>query len=384
MKQGHDPSRPPRRRQRAAGPEARPPARTRSRHANAGVAKRSRGRSGARSAESAALAATSLTPFSLTLQRILKRDRARIAQFATSLGVSENTVYRWMNGQSEPRPSSLRQILEVMPEHRRELQEAIEQSFPNVLDLPPAGEIPPVSRELYRQVLELRATIVQDDSRRWQMIQLIFEAAIKHLDPEQRGLALTYAELMPPRPDGIHSLYEAEVRATSPWSETQESRAFLGSTTLAGTAAMLQRLQTWSELDHEQRHQFVVEEFERSACACPVLFAGRCAGVLIVSSTQADFCSPPVCQAVNEYALLVALALPESAFYDPSLIHLRPMPDIRWQREEISRTFVNRVIACARRFQLSRPEAEKRVRMEIEEEFEQVAPAHFALSRERP
>ncbi|MBX5452212.1 MAG: GAF domain-containing protein, partial [Thermogemmatispora sp.] len=207
--------------------------------------------------------------------------------------------------------------------------------------------------------------------------------AIKHLDPEQRGLALTYAELMPPRSDGIHSLYEAEVRATSPWSETQESRAFLGSTTLAGTAAMLQRLQTWSELDREQRHQFVAEDFERSACACPVLFASRCAGVLIVSSTQPDFFSPAICQAVHEYARLVALALPESAFYDPSLIHLRPMPDIRWQREEISRTFVNRVITYARRFQLSRPEAERRVRMEMEEEFEQLAPVHFALSGER-
>nr|BBH94548.1 hypothetical protein KTA_27470 [Thermogemmatispora argillosa] len=384
MKQGHDPARPPRQRQRASGPEARPPARSRGRHANPGAAKRSRRRSGSRSAESGP-AIAGLTPFSLTLQRILKRDRARISQFANALSVSENTVYRWMNGQSEPRPAYLRQMVEVvMPEYRRELQEAIEQSFPNVLDLPPAGEVPPVSRELYRQILELRATIVQDDSRRWQMIQLIFEAAIRHLDPEQRGLALTYAELMPPRPDGIHSLYEAEVRATSPWSETQESRAFLGSTTLAGTAAMLQRLQTWSELDREQRHQFVAEEFERSACACPVLFAGRCAGVLIVSSTQADFFSPAVCQAVNEYALLVALALPESAFYDPSLIHLRPMPDIRWQREEISRTFVNRVIMYARRFQLSRPEAEKRVRMEMEEEFEQLAPMHFALSTERP
>ncbi|WP_376796267.1 helix-turn-helix domain-containing protein [Thermogemmatispora sp.] len=384
MKQGHDSSRPPRRRQRVGGPEARPPARTRGRHANPGVAKRGRGRSAARSVEAADSTAMGLTPFSLTLQRILKRDRALIAQLAGSLGVSENTIYRWMNGQSEPRPTYLRQILEVMPEHRRELQEAIEQSFPNVLDLPPVGELPPVERELYRQVLELRATIGQDDSRRWQMIELIFEAAIKHLDPEQRGLALTYAELMPPRPDGIHSLYEAEIRATSPWVTTQESRAFLGSTTLAGTAAMLQRLQVWSELDREQRHQFVAEEFERSACACPVLFASRCSGVLIVSSTRADFFSPSVCQAVNEYALLVALALPESAFYDPSLIHLRPMPDIRWQREEISRTFVNRVIAYARRFQLSRPEAERRVRMEMEEEFEQLAPTHFALSTERP
>jgi len=47
-----------------------------------------------------------------------------------------------------------------------------------------------------------------------------------------------------------------------------------------------------------------------------------------------------------------------------------PMPDLKWQRAEMSRSYVNRVIACARQATLSLPEAEEYVRREMEEEFE--------------
>jgi transcriptional regulator with XRE-family HTH domain len=321
--------------------------------------------------------APALSPFSRLLQQLLKRDRAEITRVAHVLNVSENTVYRWMNGISEPRPIYLKQLLDALPDHRRELTAAIQESFPNALETSSVSELPEVARDLYRQVLDLRATIAEDDTRRWQIIQAIFEQAIKHLDLEQHGIALTYAELMPPHEDGIHSLYEAEMRATSPWPSNQESRAFLGSTTLAGTAAILQHPQIWSDLNGEQRHQFFAEEFERSACACPVMYAGRCSGVLIVSSTRPDFFTQPVRQAVAEYAHLLSLALKEAAFYAPGLLHLRPMPDIRWQRSQMSRSFIQRVISCARKYQLSRQEAEMRVRLEMEAEFEEIAPTQL-------
>jgi transcriptional regulator with XRE-family HTH domain len=382
MKQGQDsprehPSYPQRRGQRTAGSQSRP-ARARGRRASSRTALYSAGAGAAPESASSDPPVARVTPFSRLLQQILKRDRTTLLRVATTLNVSENTLYRWMNGISEPRPAYLKQLLDVLPEHRRDLLAAMQQSFPHLADGPSIGELPAVPKELYAQVLELRAWIPEDDTRRWQILQLIFDHAIKHLDAEQLGIALTYAELMPPHEDGIHSLYEAEIRATDPWSSNQESRAFLGSTTLAGTAAMSQHLQTWSDLNPEQRRQYVVEQFERSACACPVMYAGRCAGVLIVSSTQPDFFRPSVCQAVSEYAQLVSLGLKEEAFYDPALLHLRPMPDIHWQRQEISSSFINRVIDYARKHQLSRQEAELRVRQELEAEFEQMAPLHFA------
>jgi hypothetical protein len=226
-------------------------------------------------------------------------------------------------------------------------------------------------KDLYRRVLELRETTIEDGMRRWQIIQAIFEDALLRLDPKRSGLSMLYARLMPPREDGIHSLYALDMRGSYPWPFTLESKTYLGSTTLAGTAAMLQRMQQWDDLDSNGRLQIMVDELERSACAQPVMLAGRMAGVLVVSSTQPGFfMDQALCRSVVEYARLLTLALNDRDFYPCSQIHLRPMPDLKWQREEMSRTYVGRVVTCASKGNLSLPEAEEQVRQEMEEEFE--------------
>ncbi len=226
-------------------------------------------------------------------------------------------------------------------------------------------------REIYRRVLELREATVEDDVRRWQITQAIFEDALSRLDPERLGLSILYARLMPPREDGIHSLYELEMRGSYPWPFTLESKAYLGSTTLAGTAAMLHHMQRWNDLDSDGRLQIMADDLEQSACAQPLMLAGRMAGVLVVSSTQPGFfIDSMVCRSVIEYARLLTLALNDDDFYPFSQLHLMPMPDLKWQRAEMSRSYVNRVIACARQANLSLPEAEEHARREMEEEFE--------------
>jgi hypothetical protein len=225
-------------------------------------------------------------------------------------------------------------------------------------------------KDIYRRVLELREAAIEDDVRRWQITQAIFEDALLRLDPEHLGLSILYARLMPPREDGIHSLYELEMRGSYPWPFTLESKVYLGSTTLAGTAAMLQHMQRWDDLDSNWRLQIMVDDLERSACAQPLILAGRMAGVLVVSSVQPGFfIDAMVCQSVIEYARLLTLALNDGDFYPFSQLHLRPMPDLKWQRAEMSRSYMNRVIACARQENLSLPEAEEHVRREMEEEF---------------
>jgi hypothetical protein len=226
-------------------------------------------------------------------------------------------------------------------------------------------------RDIYRRVLELRETVIEDGLRRWQIIQAIFEDALLRLDPKRFGLSMLYARLIPPREDGIHSLYELEMRGSYPWPFTLESKTYLGSTTLAGTAAMLQRMQQWDELDSNGRLQIMVDDLERSACAQPVMLAGRMAGVLVVSSTQPGFfMDQAICRSVVEYTRLLTLALNDCDFYPCSQIHLKPMPDLKWQREEMSRFYVSRVVACASKGNLSLLEAEEQVRQEMEEEFE--------------
>jgi transcriptional regulator with XRE-family HTH domain len=310
------------------------------------------------------------SPFSELLSSILRRDRSEIARVARELDVAENTVYRWMNGSSEPRPAHLKKLPEVLILYRADLIRAIDQTFPGVLTVMPMG-ITEVPKDIYRTVLELLTT-VDDDVRFWEASRTIFEHALQHLDAEHQGLAITYAKLMPAHPDGIHSLYETVMKGSYPWPADIESRAYLGSTTLAGTAATFQRMQTWDSRDTANRLQVEVDDFEASACAVPVMRGGRIAGVVVVSSTQPAFFSDPLArQAVNEYAQLLAVALPDRDFQRYALLDLRPMPSLKWQRAQITRDFVPRVISCARKYAISRDEAELRVQQEMELGFEE-------------
>ena len=318
------------------------------------------------------LAEEKLSPFSSLLRHILRHDRAEIARVAKDLEVAEITIYRWMNGSSEPRAIHLKRLPEVFAEHRGNLTYAINQTFPGVLD-PPSLGIREVRKDIYRRVFDLIATTPEDDARYWQVSQAIFEYALLHLDSDRRGLSIAYANLMPAHEDGIHSLREVAMRGNYPWPFSLESRAYLGSTTLAGTAAMLQRLQTWDNLGNEERLQVDIDEHERSAAACPVMYAGRIAGVLIISSTQTGFFADPMaCQAVSEYAQLLALALHDEDFYPCSLLNLRPMPEVKWQRAEIGRSYVNRIIMYARKHMIARQDAEQQVIVEMEREFEEL------------
>ena len=313
-----------------------------------------------------------LSQFSSFLRHILKHDRMEITRIANEMNVAENTIYRWMNGRSEPRPANLKNLLEVLPEHVSDLTYVINHTFPGLLESLSPG-LREVQKDIYRHVMEFVTTMVDDDARQWQITQAIFENALQHFDPERRGLAVTYAKLMPAREDGIHSLVETTMRGNDPWPYALENHAYLGSTTLAGAAAIFDRFQTWDNFSESERFQVEIDEFERSACAFPVTRSGRISGVLIVSSTEFGmFNNPIACQAVIEYAKLLSLAFPEKDFYPFSLLNLRPMPDLKWQRAEISQSYVKRIMAHARKMSISRQEAETYVRRDMEAEFEEI------------
>ena len=311
-----------------------------------------------------------LSLFSSFLRHLLREDRSEITRVAKELEVAENTIYRWMNGASEPRVMHLKRLPEVLPEYRVDLISVINQTFPGVVDLPAPG-IHEVPKEIYNRVLDLVATTFEEETCFWQISQILFEHALLHLDAEHQGLVIIYARLMPPHEDGIHSLYESISHGHDPWPFVSESRVYLGSTSLAGTAAMLQRMQVWDAQEGEDRLQVEVDEFEASACATPVMRKGRISGVLIVSSVQSGFFSDPMARhAVGEYALLLSTAIQEHDFYPCSSLNLRPMPSIKWQRTRIAESYVQRIITYARVHEIARVEAELRVRDEMELEFE--------------
>jgi len=266
----------------------------------------------------------------------------------------------------------------AVPAQHSTLIPASNQTFPGVLDaLSPS--LYEVQKDIYRRVLELLTTIVDAEQRSWQIMQVLFEHILQHLDPERHGLAVTYAKLMPPRADGVHSLVEVFMRGNSPWPFALENHAYLGSTTLAGTAAMLERMQTWDNLSETKRLQVEVDEFERSACACPVERGGRIAGVLIISSRQPDFFINLIAsQAVLEYTQLLSLAFREEEFVPFSQLNLVPMPELKWQHAEVGHSYINRIIPCARKFDISRQDAEQLVRIDMEAEFEALGRLRYA------
>ncbi len=319
------------------------------------------------------LADEKLTPFSSLLRNILRHDRVEIMRVARELEVAENTIYRWMNGSSEPRAMHLKRLPDVLLEHRSNLLYAINQTFPGVLDTTPTG-IREVYKDIYRRVLELVATTSEEDTCFWQVSQALFESALLHLDAERRGMAITYARLMPEREGGIHSLREAAMRGNPPWPFDIESKAYLGSTTLAGTAVMMQRMLVWNSDGSGDRLQVEVDDYEASACAVPVMRANRIAGALIVSSRLPTFFNDAMAaQAVLEYAQLLAVTLPEADFQPHSKLNLRPMPDLKSQREQITASYVGRILTYARKHGISRTAAELLVRSEMEKEFEDAA-----------
>ena len=203
--------------------------------------------------------------------------------------------------------------------------------------------------------------------------EIIFNEVFNQLDPNYSGLAITYAKLMPPHTDGIHSLYEVKTRGHAPWPDSINSKTFFGSTTLVGFAAVLQRAQDWNDTDNG-RALVDIDSYERSSYAVPVLHGNLLAGVLAVSSTQSDFFKNPVaCQLVAEYALLMGVALSDHEFHSTDLLQLRPMPPLSWQRKELAENYLKRIIAYAHTHNISRREAELQVQQEFELEFEKFA-----------
>src|SRR6266576_4184516 len=115
-----------------------------------------------------------LTPFSSLLCKIIHRDRAEIARIAHKLDVSENTVYRWMNGVSEPRSVHLKRLIEAFPSHYESLTYAIDQTFGSVPEVSLQG-LREVQKEIYQCVLKVLATTADNTARFWQITQAIFD-----------------------------------------------------------------------------------------------------------------------------------------------------------------------------------------------------------------
>jgi hypothetical protein len=261
-------------------------------------------------------------------------ERTRIAE---AVGVRSITLTRWINEESQPRPANLRQLLRALPEgYQRQFHELLEQEEGPNLALPEegtnqAGEIP---FTLVDEILRTRTT-TSDSLRFWAVSRMILQHALRHLDPEPLGMAITVVCCMPPARDGkIHSLREITGYGTPPWNSDLEQQAmFLGAESLAGYVVTTGRPATiHNVLDKTTYIPARRAEHEVSAAAAPFLFAGRVAGCLLFSSTQPDYFDESRFPRIQSYTNLMTLALDPEEFYPLSLIDLRVMPPFHVQQ----------------------------------------------------
>lgn len=308
------------------------------------------------------------------------REKQRIAQ---ELGIRPITLTRWINNESAPRPQNLRNLVNVIPQHRDELIDLIREEegfeeFEYTKFEDASQEIPSL---FYARVFNSRATTIES-MRYWSVTNLILQQAIGQLDPDRQGMAIQVIRCMPPATAGhkVLSLREGVGVGVPPWGGELEQKAmFLGAESLCGYTVSLCRPSSIQNLEEEQIF-FPARKvaYEKSAAAYPILYAGRIAGCLLVSSTQTNyFLSQTRLKLIENYANLLALAFDAAEYYTPEQIELRIMPDEEVQQQYFA-NFRQRVSsallrAAKNRQPLNTSQAEQMVWQQLELEMLQLA-----------
>ena len=300
-----------------------------------------------------------------------ERDR-----IANEIGVHFVTLTRWVSGDSSPRPHNLRQLLHALPQHQRtQLLPLIEDILPNASDFETDTSAQEIPYKFIMEVFETRAS-TPDLLRFWSITRLVLQRALSHLDPERVGMAMTVVRCMPPhqKDKRIRSLRESVGLGTPPWGGDLEEKALLlGAESLAGHVTVSCRLGQIGDLRTNKTFLPAYQsENEVSAVACPIMYACRVAGCLLLSSTQPNyFQSEARLSLIRGYTHLVSMAFEPLEFYDPSLIDLRIMPPPEIQQNYLV-SFRQRVLRLMQDSsntdrRLASAEAEQQVWSQLEE-----------------
>ncbi len=316
------------------------------------------------------------------LLKIIISDAQERQRIAEELGVQTITLLRWATGESDPRPQNLHHLLNAVPQYRRQLLELIRAERPDFVHTgleveDPSKIIPPA---FYARAFRSRASTIES-VRFWSTCKLVLQQAIGQLDPDKIGMSITVVRCMPPSPidNKVHSLRESAGVGTPPWGAEREQNAMLlGAESLCGYVVTFCR--PASNQNIKEEHNLIPAHptpYEKSASVYPILFAGRVAGALLVSSTQYNyFESQARLSLIEHYANLIAIAFEPEDFHDPANIQLHIMPGQEVQKKYLA-NFRQRVAqllidSVKNKEQLSHVEAEQQVWQQLELELSQV------------
>lgn len=311
------------------------------------------------------------------LKQIITAHPAEREHLAHAVGVNPASLMRWITGAAVPRPRNLAQLLRAIPPEYQEKFRALLNEEELSLSAPAVEE--PVAQgiehDFMMEVLNTRAT-TPAALHFWSISHLVLQQALRLLDPERLGMAITVVRCMPPGRDGIiRSLRESVGMGTPPWGGDLDQKAMLlGAESLAGHVTSAGHPEAIEDLSAASLLPAYQTEHEVSAMASPILYANHVAGCLLLSSTRKNyFLAPARLSLIADYTHLIALAFYQDEFYPMESIQLRMMPPMEVQRSYLA-TFRHRVQSVmaqslARRHPLNVVEAEQLVWLQIEGEL---------------
>lgn len=293
-------------------------------------------------------------------------NRARILQ----TGISNSTINRWINGESEPRAANVRMILEKCdPEYQALLTPLIETLWPTVIAKKeahaPSFFLATIPSAFYSRV-HMTLAETPDSLRYLSICHLVLQQALQQLDPERNGIEITIIHCVPPTPKSqkVSCLRESVALSSKafPTSNLRTKDLFLGAESLAGYA--ISSFQTVVNAQGIYYSPFQEESNPASAVAVPILRAGRIGGCLLVEPSQPQFLAPEIYSLIKEYAALVALAFEPETFFERASIRLSMMPPKEVQ-EQILATFHERKMHLMRSKVIDSTEADVEVIQQI-------------------
>src|SRR5690349_14628644 len=305
------------------------------------------------------------------LLKLIIQEPAIRKRIDNEIGKQAVNIKRWINGKAEPRMQNLKQLLNVIPEYRDRFIDLLGDEYADEFYSSFDDATQEIPATFIASVLSARAR-TNREIRYWSLCRLILEQAIGQLDPDRLGMAITVVRCMKTEKyPYIRSLRESVATGTPPWPGNLDQQSmFLGAESLAGLCVSscreAQNNDIRSNTNLLPAHQV---EFELSAAAAPILLSGRCAGCMLVSSTQPDFfLSQTRLALIRNYANILALAFEPHEFYEPDSIRLEVMPSHAIQREYFG-DFHHRVLEIVARTKSSPRQAEQQFPEGLEETF---------------
>src|ERR1051326_3255210 len=203
-------------------------------------------------------------------------DPAVREHLAHAIGVHPVTLVRWSSGEVRPRVRAINQLLQVLPKEQRDLMaKLLEKEHIAVLSnayLARVETVSEIGQTFLRQIYEIRA-MTPEYLLFWTLCSKVLTHALRQLDPDRLGMAVTLALCMPPSKDGrIHSLRERMSFGNPPWSnDMEQSSIFLGAESLVGHVARRGRPDAAQDLRSAPALLPAYRaEYEVSAAASPI------------------------------------------------------------------------------------------------------------------